>query len=109
MIDIDDEAKGLAFAAIKSHPLKAEANGWEYCVSDVFKCSKKMLSMTKMSDEEKKELEASLADTEEVLIVVYITAEKKPEPLSGYGKTYNFLIHPTSYDLLLSSVGTWRS
>ena len=106
---IDDKTKALAFAAIKSHPLKAEANGWEYCVSDVFKWSKKMLSKAKISGEEKKELEESLADTEEVLIVVYHTAEKKPEPLGGYGKSYNFVIHPISYNLLLSEVGTWRS
>lgn len=57
----------------------------------------------------KKELEESLVDIEEVLIVVYYTAEKKPEPLSGYGKSYNFVIHPLSYNLLLSEVGTWRS
>lgn len=106
---IDDETKELAFAAINSHPLKVEANSWEYCVSDIFKWSKEMLRKAKISDDEKQELEASLADTEEVLIVMYHTAEKKPEPLAGYGKSYNFVIHPISYKLLLSEVGTWRS
>ena len=106
---IDDKSKELAFAAIDSHPLKAEANSWQYCVSDVFKWPKKMLSKAKITDEEKHQLEASLTDTEEVLIIVYQTAEKKPEPLSGYGKSYNFVIHPMSYKVLLSEVGTWRS
>lgn len=106
---IDDETKNKALAAISSHPLKTEANNWKYYVSDVFKWSKGMLSKAKISDEEKQKLESSLADTEEVLIVVYHTAEKKPEPLSGYGKSYNFVIHPISYELLLSEVGTWRS
>ncbi len=106
---IDGETKEIAFAAIESHPLKAEADGWEYCVSDIFKSPKKILSKAKISNNEKQELEALLADTEEVLIVVYHTAEKKPEPLAGYGKSYNFVIHPISYKVLLSEVGTWRS
>lgn len=106
---VDDKTKELAFAAIDSHPLRAEANSWQYCVSDVFKWPKKMLGKAKITDEEKHQIEASLTDTEEVLIVVYHTAEKAPEPLSGYGKSYNFVIHPLSFKLLLSEVGTWRS
>jgi hypothetical protein len=106
---IDDETKALAFAAIDFHPLKAEANSWEYCVSDIFKWPKKMLGKAKISHEEKQELDASLADTEEVLIVIYHASEKRPEPLHGHGKSYSFVIHPLSYKLLLSEIGTWRS
>ncbi len=106
---IDDKTKELAFAAIDSLPLKVEANSWQYCVSDIFSWPKKMLGKAKIAEEEKHQLEASLTDTEEVLIIVYYTSEKKPEPLSGYGKTYNFVIHPTTFKLLLSEVGTWRS
>ncbi len=68
-----------------------------------------MLSKAKVSDNEKQELEASLAHTQEVLRVVYYTAGKQPEPLAGYGKSYNLVIHPISYKMLLSEVGTWRS
>lgn len=106
---IDDQTKELALAAIKSHPLKVEANSWGYCVSDVFKWPKNMLSKAKISVIERQELDASLADTEDVILVVYHTAEKRPEPLSGYGKSYNFVLHPTSFKLLLFEVGTWRS
>lgn len=106
---IDKKTMELAYAAIQSHPLKIEAFTWEYCVSDVFVASKNILSKANVPEAVKLSLTQSLADTEEVLIVVYHTAERKPEPLSGYGKSYNFAIHPTTYELLLADVGTWRS
>ena len=106
---LTEEQKNKAIASIESHPLKKEALGRNYCVSDIFNHSKEILNRAKISEEEKAKLDEDLSDTEEVVIVVYHTAEEKPEPLSGYGKTYNFVIHPVTNKLLWAGTGTWRS
>jgi hypothetical protein len=106
---LTEEQKNKTIASIESHPLKKEALSWSYCVSDIFIHSKEMLNRAKISEEEKAKLDEALSDTEEVVIVVYHTAQEKPEPLSGHGKTYNFVIHPVSNELVWAGTGTWRS
>ena len=106
---LTEQQKKIAFSAIESHSLQQDAMKWNYCVPDAFISSKAILSNAKISSEKKAALESALSDTEEVIIVAYYTAEERPEPLSGFGKTYNFAIHPVSNELLMTNVGTWRS
>ena len=98
-----------ALAAVESHPLHKEATAWAHCVHDVFAMSKTFIERARLSEEERSKLRLALEDEESILLVSYYTSLKKPEPLSGGGKHYVFLLHPNTFEVLSSSVGTWRS
>ena len=98
-----------ALAAVEGHPLQKEAVRWAHCPSDVFSNQKAFVEKARLPDEEKLRLRNALVDVENVLVVSYWTSEKKPEPLSGTGKHYVFLLHPESLAVLHADVGTWRS
>ena len=52
---------------------------------------------------------AALNDCAEVLLVSYQTSTTRPEPLSGHGQTFDFVLHPNTYEILAATTGTWRS
>jgi hypothetical protein len=106
---VSEQIEQRALAAVESHPLQKEAVGWPHCVSDVYETSKEFVERMTLSKEDKTPIQSALADVETVLMVSYWTSERKPEPLSGGGKHYAFLVHPQSFAVLLSHVGTWRS
>lgn len=106
---ITDAIAKAALAAVEGHPLQKEAIGWAHCPSDVFSTQKAFVERARIPDEHKLRLRNFLADVENVLVVSYWTSEKKPEPLSGTGKHYVFLLHPESLTVLHADVGTWRS
>jgi|GEM_PF-5338719 len=98
-----------ALAAIEEHPLQREAVGWTYCPTDVFEISTAFVDHTRIAEDEEERIRALLADAETVLVVSYWTSDKKPEPLSGAGKQYGFLLHRKSLVVLHADVDTWRS
>jgi len=52
---------------------------------------------------------AALHDCVEVLLVSYHTSATRPEPLAGHGQTFDFVLHPNTYEILAATTGTWRS
>jgi hypothetical protein len=98
-----------ARSVVSEHPLWAGTTAHVYCESDIFSSQKSLIERVRMTDEERVALRAALADAETVLVVSYFTADKTPEPLSGGGKLYGFLIHPHSFALLHAGEGTWRA
>ena len=106
---VSEHVEQLALAAIAEHPLQKEATGWSYCVSDVFEQPKKFIEHLRLSEVEKVSIQSALHTVDSVLVVSYWTSERKPEPLAGYGKHYAFFVHPTTFSVLHSGVGTWRS
>ncbi|MGA4634868.1 hypothetical protein ACPA5B_13415 [Pseudomonas solani] len=99
--NVPEPVKLDALAAVQQHPLYQEASAWTYCESDVFYAAKSFVK--------KVPIPLPLVDTESVLMVIYWTSARKPEPLSGFGKTYSFVLHPETLAILFSSVDTWRS
>lgn len=75
----------------------------------VFETGKRLVDRARIPVEIKAELHTALADVATVLVVGYWTASKRPEPLSGGGKHYVFMLHPRSLKVLHADVGTWRS
>jgi hypothetical protein len=98
-----------ALAAVAGHPLHAEAIAGAYCASDVFAEPKSFVDRVPCSEQDRERLREALANASVVLVVSYWTSERKPEPLSGYGKLYGFLVHPETFAVLKAEVGTWRS
>jgi hypothetical protein len=98
-----------AMASVANHPLCLEAKTKYYCESEIFEQSKNLIDRAKFSEEERKELHSELENVSTVLLVCFFTSDVEPEPLSGYGKQYAFVLHPESFVVLKSSVGTWRS
>ena len=98
-----------ARSVVSEHPLWAEASAHVYCESDIFSSQKSLIERARLTDEERVALQSALADTDTVLVVSYYAADKTPEPLSGGGKLYGFLVHPHSFALLHTGEGTWRS
>ncbi|MFS2207627.1 hypothetical protein [Variovorax sp. Varisp36] len=107
--DVSPSDADRARSVVSEHPLWAEASAHVYCESDIFSSQKSLIERARLTDEERVALQAALADADSVLVVSYYTADKMPEPLSGGGKLYGFLVHPHSFALLHAGEGTWRS
>ncbi|MFG6456561.1 hypothetical protein [Roseateles sp. BYS96W] len=106
---VSEKVEQQALAAVAVHPLHVEAKSWAHCVSDVFEEAKTFVERLRLTDEEKAAVQSALQDVKTVLVVSYWTAERKPEPMTGGGKHYAFFVHPQSFVVLHSAVGTWRS
>lgn len=106
---MSEQVEQQALAAVAAQPLRAEATSWPYCVSDVFEQPKTFVERMRLPNEQKAAIQSSLQAVETVLVVSYWTAKRKPEPMSGGGKHYVFFVHPESFSVLHSGVGTWRS
>lgn len=98
-----------ALSAVEFHPLHTEAISWAHCVSDVCAQPKSFIDRARISEEKRKSIHEALEGASTVLLVSYWTADRKPEPLSGFGKLYAFLLHPKTFEVLLAEVSTWRS
>lgn len=98
-----------ALSAVVGHPLQAEAISWAHCVSDVFAQPKSFVDRARFSDEQRSSLYQALDGVSTILLVSYWTSHKKPEPMSGLGKLYVFLLHPETFAVLQTDVSTWRS
>jgi len=96
-------------AAIRTHPLYAEAVAWPYCISDVFSMPLSFVDRSSMANEDKARIRAELSEVVTVLVVAFYTTDRKPGPLSGAGKLYAFLLHPQSFTVLATDIGNWRS
>ena len=106
---VSDQTERQALAAVASHPLRAEATAWPYCEVDVAEWEKAFVARLRLPDDEKAGIQSGLEAVETVLVVTYWTSERTPQPLSGGGKHYSFFVHPRSFAVLHSGVGTWRS
>ncbi|MBB3196992.1 hypothetical protein [Roseateles terrae] len=104
------EIETRAIDAASAQPLWAEASMHAHCATEVFSMPKDFVKrMPNVTEGERSELLAALALEDSVVIVGGWTAERKPEPLTGGGKLYAFMIHPSSFKVLHAGVGTWRS
>lgn len=106
---VSEEIEQRAMAAVVAHPLRTEAAAWAYCASDVFEQPKTLVDRLRLTYGERDGVQSALQGVETVLVVSYWTAERKPEPMTGGGKHYAFLVHPESFAVLHAGVGTWRS
>ena len=107
---VPPEIEARAIDAASAQPLWAEASAHAHCVRDVFSMPKDFVKrMPNVTDDERTALLDALALENSVVIVSCWTAERKPEPLSGAGKHYAFMVHPSSFKVLHAGVGAWRS
>ncbi len=93
--------------ATTAHPLAIEAMTHSYCHAVVLREPKSFLAQTKFPNLQ--EVLAALSDSHEVLLVSYHTSTSQPEPLSGHGRTFDFILHPVTFRILHAASGTWRS
>lgn len=105
----DLELQRRAVDAAKAHPHYREAAAHVYCEPVVFLEPKTFLDRTRFGDEVKRRIAEALLEVERVVVVSFSTSTKMPEPLAGGGKTYDFIIHPDSMEIIHFDTGTWRS
>ena len=105
----DIELQQRAIAAAKAHPLFQETQTFEYCEPVVQFEPKAFIARIRWTEEIKAEITKSLVDVERVIIVSFMASEAPPKPLCGGGKTFDFILHPSSMAILHAAVGTWRS
>ena len=98
-----------ALTAIASHPLSIEARALPFCEPVVMLESPIWVDGFRISPERKAAIKVSLEGLEHFVFVSLWTSEKKPQPLSGGGKTFDFFLHPDSLEVLHVTTGTWRS
>ena len=98
-----------AIAAVGAHPLYAEANAFPFCEPVIMVESKKLIHGFRVSEEIKAAVGEALKEVEEFVLVSLWTSSKKPEPLSGGGTTFDFILHPHTLQVVATSTGTWRS
>jgi hypothetical protein len=103
----DQEMIDCAVTATLDHPLAIEACSFNWCHAVVMREPKTFLVGTKFP--EKLAIFEALSDCEHVLLGSYNTSVAPPEPLAGFGKTFDFILHPKSFAILAAASGTWRS
>lgn len=106
---VSEQTKRRALASVAGHPLQIEATGWAYCACDVFEESKNIIDRMRLTGHQMASLQTELQSVDSVLLVSFWSSETTPKPLSGGGKYYAFLVHPQTFAVLHSVVGTWRS
>jgi hypothetical protein len=98
-----------AIDAAKAHPHYREAATHIYCEPVVLLEPKTFLAEIRISDELKRRIQEALTGVEHVVLVSFSTSTKMPQPLAGGGKTYDFILHPDSMEIIHFDTGTWRS
>jgi hypothetical protein len=98
-----------AFVALAEHPLFIAAKSHEYFNPAVMLDPKASIDRVKWSKEVKTEILRRLADSDTVLLMCCMTSNAIPEPLSGGGTSYDFVLHPKTLEILHASTSSWRS
>jgi hypothetical protein len=98
-----------AIAAIEAHPMYIEARGYPHCATELFVESTERIRKWRISEDVKDHILNKLSPETSVILVTLQTASKTPEPLSGTGKLYGFVLKPSTFELLHVDVGVWRS
>ena len=96
-------------AATIDHPLAIDAQAQPFCHATMMCEPKSFIDRFRWDDDIKSEIREKLRAVETVFYVEYQTSTKAPEPLSGGGAAYGFLLHPDSLEILHTSTGTWRA
>ena len=103
------ELQQEALAAVQQHPLCLEAKTFLFCEPVIMQEAKSMIQGFRISDEIKAAVAEELKAVEEVILVSFWTSTTKPQPLSGGGRTFNFILHPEPLRVIQAFTGTWRS
>ena len=105
-------SQGTVDAAVQAtldHELVTRARQYEYCHAVVMIEPKEFIERCNFDKSTKLSIQSRLTDTTNVTLVSYHTSETQPEPLSGAGKTFEFILHPTKLQILYADTSTWRS
>lgn len=109
-LDLVSEMEKLrAVASVTSHPLYREVVAWPHYTVDVEAEAIEFIARTRFSEEDKTSIAKALVGEGIVLQVSYMTSEHERQSLSGGGKHYIFLVHPVSFEVIYSRIGTWRA
>ena len=92
-----------AIDVARTHPFFQEASAHPYCEPMVF-----VLEGEKFV-EIRKRLPKIVAGLDRAVGVVFITSTVIPQPLCGGGKSYEFILHPESMEILDATIGEWKS
>lgn len=103
------ELQQRAFSAVSNHPHYRAATAYEYCEPTVLLEPKAFLDRARWDESVKQRIASQLVSTDMILLLSYTTSECEPEPLAGHGKTYDFVLHPETLEVLHTSIGKWRS
>jgi hypothetical protein len=106
---LSEAEKQQALVSVASHSLYIEASAWPHCTIEAEVEPIEFVDRTRFPEADKKEIATALAGESTFILVSYMTSEQKPQPLTGGGKHYIFLIHPVSFEVIYSRTGTWRS
>jgi hypothetical protein len=99
----DLDLQHRAIDAAKAHPNFQEASLHTYCEPMVmFLEGDRLLAA-------KRRLSKMPAGLERAVFVSFMTSTSIPQPLRGGGKTYDFILHPDSMEILDATIGGWRS
>ena len=96
---------------IEDHPMFEEARQFSHCVGPDYICLNRDFVERMPIEEEKRQeiLSLLVLPIDSCPTLSFITATKRPEPLSGGGKHYLFFFSPDRSRLIHAGVGTWRS
>ena len=103
------EFEQRALLAIERHPRYRKATSYRYCSAEVRGELKSFVECFQFTDEVKAAIRESLKDVENCVIVSILTSRSPPQPLSGCGWNFYFVLHPLTFAVLHSHVGFWIS
>ena len=92
-----------AIDVTKLHPYYLEASAQVYCEPTVFFLEGEQLNKVR------RRIPEVLHGLEQVIVVSFVTSLRIPQPLAGAGKSYDFILHRESMEILDVTIGSWRS
>ena len=101
------EPQQRAFTVVAEHPHFVEASRYTYCEPIVLLEPKSFVNRMKLDVETKNTVLHALGSCDQVLLIEYMTSTKQPEPLTGGGKTFDFILHPETLEIIHTTTGKW--
>ncbi len=98
------------FAAVAEHSEFMNALAHPVCHAVIMIEPKSFFDSSHWPNEIKRKISKLLHDTDSVILLSFMTSDiERTEHFTGGGVTYDFVIHPSSFAIIHTALGSWRT
>jgi hypothetical protein len=109
---VSDSVRRSAFEAVAIHPNFAAALAHPHCRASIWRESKSFFDESSWPNETKKEILDRLSDTDSFLVLSFLTSDVESGEYFWQqwgGTTFDFLLHPATFEIIDATLGHWRA
>jgi hypothetical protein len=99
-----------AFAAVAGHADFTNALSHPVCHAVIMIEPTSFLERSHWPNEIKREISNKLHDSDSVVLLSFMTSDiERSEHFTGGGVSYDFVIHPRTFAIIHTALGSWRT